>query len=54
MCNTGSNYFQASKKQHALMNHELRNMIQFASIKMCIGQYHDQPKTKLIVCSFKE
>jgi len=31
------------KKQHALMNHELRNIKKFASTKMYIGQHHDQP-----------
>jgi len=42
MCNTRSNAFEASKKQHALMNHGLRNMKQCAATKFYISQCHDQ------------
>jgi len=39
MCNTRSNGLEEVKKQHALMNHWLRNMIQFASTKMLNNQH---------------
>jgi len=47
MCNTRSNAFDTPKKQHALMNHGLRNMKQFGSRKMYIDQYHDQPQSQI-------
>ena len=43
MCSTRSNAFEASKKQHALMSHDLQSMKQFASRKTYIDQYYVQP-----------
>ena len=43
MCSTRSNAFEASKTQHAQMNHGLQSMKQFVLTKMYIDQNYDQP-----------
>jgi len=54
MFNTRSNAFEASKKQHALVNHGLRSMKQFATTKMYIvDQYNVQPQNQIDCLQFQ-